>query len=184
MGLFTKKEEKSDKETLPELPDLPEFNESNQTTYSPEVKKEESIKNEDIEITPLPKIQESDNRINEIKQALDSEKPQELYKIDEDMEKTNFPPRYTPEVENVRRPIEKKPIYSREPVYIRLDKFETALVSIEEIKNKIIEIERLLEKAKRIQKQEEKELEGWEKELRIIKNKIDSIDRDLFGNIR
>jgi hypothetical protein len=84
-----------------------------------------------------------------------------------------------------------KPIFKREepnykkdePIYIRLDKFQNAVSLFEEIKSKIQEIERNLEKTKQVKKQEEVELEEWEKEIQVIKSKLDSIDKTIFNEI-
>jgi len=70
-----------------------------------------------------------------------------------------------------------------EPIYVRLDKFETTVQSFEEIKNKIFEIEKLLSKIKEIKVQEERELNEWEIEVRAIRARIDSIDKDVFGKL-
>jgi soluble cytochrome b562 len=70
-----------------------------------------------------------------------------------------------------------------EPVYIRLDKFETTVQAFEEIKNKIIEIESVLKKTQEIKQKEEKELEDWEREIQIIKARIDSIDKNVFNKL-
>ncbi|MFA5259321.1 MAG: hypothetical protein WC979_04410 [Candidatus Pacearchaeota archaeon] len=69
----------------------------------------------------------------------------------------------------------------KEPVYIRLDKFETTLDAFEEIKSKVNEIEKLLVKSKQIKVEEEKELEEGEKEIHLIREKLDSIDKNIFN---
>jgi len=69
----------------------------------------------------------------------------------------------------------------KEPVYIRLDKFETTLDAFEEIKSKVNEIEKLLVKSKQIKLEEEKELEEGEKEIHLIREKLDSIDKSIFN---
>jgi len=70
-----------------------------------------------------------------------------------------------------------------EPIYIRLDKFQTTVEAFEEIKHKIAEIEKLLIKTREIKSQEEKELTEWENELQGIKARIDSIDRNIFNKL-
>ncbi len=69
------------------------------------------------------------------------------------------------------------------PVYIRLDKFETTLDAFDKIRTKIKEIEELLKKTKEIRTKEEEELEQWEREIDIIKSKIEAIDRDIFSKL-
>lgn len=70
---------------------------------------------------------------------------------------------------------------SKEPVYVRLDKFETTLDAFEEIKEKVNEIEKLLSRSREIKAQEEKELEEWEKEIHMVKSRLDSIDKNMFS---
>ncbi len=70
-----------------------------------------------------------------------------------------------------------------EPIYVRLDKFETTIQSLGEIKDKIVEIERILAKTKEVKAQEERELEEWEKEVHIIKTRLDSIDKNVFKEL-
>jgi hypothetical protein len=70
-----------------------------------------------------------------------------------------------------------------EPIFVRLDKFESTSQALDEIKERIIEIEKYLDKTKELKEQEEKELEDWERELEILKSKLDSIDKNIFSAI-
>ena len=67
------------------------------------------------------------------------------------------------------------------PIYIRLDKFEHTEESFNEIKNKIREIESLLSKIRDTKAKEEKELESWEREIQVVKARIESIDKNIFN---
>ena len=80
---------------------------------------------------------------------------------------------------------EKKKVFTKdtEPIYIRLDRFQTTIESFEEIKSKINEIESLLNKTREIRAKEEKELEEWENEIGIIKSKLDIIDKNIFERV-
>jgi hypothetical protein len=70
-----------------------------------------------------------------------------------------------------------------EPIFIRLDKFESTVENFEEIKEKINEIEEVLQKTREIKAKEEEELSEWEKEIQIIKARLDSIDRNLLNKL-
>jgi hypothetical protein len=72
----------------------------------------------------------------------------------------------------------------KEPVYIRLDKFEDALHTFEEIKQRIDEIQYLLHDIRAVRAKEESELEQWESELQTMKSQIDKIDADVFSRIQ
>ena len=80
---------------------------------------------------------------------------------------------------------ERKKVFTKdtEPIYIRLDRFQTTIESFEEIKSKINEIESLLNKTKEIRAKEERELEEWEHELGAIKSKLDLIDKNIFEKV-
>ena len=69
------------------------------------------------------------------------------------------------------------------PIYVRLDKFESTIEFLDEIKNKIQDIEEILKKTKETKLKEDQELETWEAEIQIIKLKIESIDQNLFDKI-
>ncbi|VVB79958.1 Uncharacterised protein [uncultured archaeon] len=71
-----------------------------------------------------------------------------------------------------------------EPVFVRLDKFEESLHTFKKTKEKITEIERMLDQTKHIKEQEEKELEYWEMEIQKIKEQIEKIDRDIFSKVQ
>jgi hypothetical protein len=138
-----------------QLPPLPEL--KNKTPVHPTVVKQEIIR-------PRQEMQRSQFGVIETRPRQEPhfirEPPQEIIETS---------PRPTPSVKNV------------EPIYVRLDKFEASLQSIEEIKRKIAEVENTLKKTKEIKQKEEQELEAWEKEVHIIKSRIDTIDKDIFN---
>ena len=70
-----------------------------------------------------------------------------------------------------------------EPIFVRLDKYETSLESFNEIKRKLIQIETLLHDIKEIKRREDIELEEWEKELQTIKVWLNNIDKTLFSKL-
>ncbi|MAG02699.1 hypothetical protein CMI42_05155 [Candidatus Pacearchaeota archaeon] len=72
---------------------------------------------------------------------------------------------------------------SSKEIYVRLDKFQTTQDAIEEIKEKIMEVEKTLDKIKGIKDKEEKELHDWEREIGVMKSKIDFIDSNLFSKV-
>ena len=193
MGLFSKrkpKEKISEKNfepsslpKIPTLPDLPELKEISQINYQKPATREASFDSsrEGI-ILPAPTLNEQ----NRIKSAINKT---------EGMQKSNFMPKKSqikedlsedsnfdlsnPQVTGFKKTEIKKP----EPIYIRLDKFDTTNETLKEAKNKIRKIEDLLKKIKETKKKEEIELEEWEKEIYIIKTKLDFIDKDVFNKL-
>lgn len=77
----------------------------------------------------------------------------------------------------------KSSVKELQPVYIRLDNFKIGLDSFEDIKNKVVEIEDLLSKIKEVRNREEKELTEWEREIQIVKARIEQINKDIFKNV-
>lgn len=71
-------------------------------------------------------------------------------------------------------------IKKSEPLFIKLDKFESTISAFNEIKLKISEIESLLRNIREIKVKEEKELNEWEKEIESIKYRLDLIDKEVF----
>jgi hypothetical protein len=70
-----------------------------------------------------------------------------------------------------------------EPVFVRLDKFQMTLQTFEEIKAKIEEIEEVLRKTSEIKVKEEQELSEWEREIQVIRSRIELIDRNVFNKL-
>lgn len=70
-----------------------------------------------------------------------------------------------------------------EPVFVRIDKFEEALKIFGKTRDKISEIEKLLEEMKRINEKEEKELQSWEKEVQGMKKNFEKINQDIFSKL-
>ena len=70
-----------------------------------------------------------------------------------------------------------------EPIYVRLDKFQTTVQAFQEIKTKVEDIENLLTKIKDIKEKEERELNEWENEIQIIKSRIEAVDKNIFDKL-
>jgi len=54
----------------------------------------------------------------------------------------------------------------------------------DDIKKKVEEIKKDLEKSKKTMQEETAELEEWEKEMTLIKQNIENIDKSLFTEIK
>lgn len=72
---------------------------------------------------------------------------------------------------------------SREPIFIKIDKFSEALSNFEVIKKRIDEIDDLLKKTREIRQKEQEEFDAWEKEIVEIREKVNNIDSKLFSKI-
>ncbi len=168
MGWFKKKEE-----DIPQLPELPSIDED--LPSLPYEQEPASPPGLDVEINELPNLPADDRGFSGsfIKDAIEHPEMQRSM-ISKKLIKAEPIPMI---------PYFEKRTKKIEPIYIRLDKFETTAESFEEIKKKITEIEKLLGKIKEIKSQEEKELEEWEQEIQAIKARIDYIDKSVFNKL-
>ena len=77
-----------------------------------------------------------------------------------------------------------KPISKEaEPIFIRIDKFQAAQKNFEQIKNKVKEVELILNKIKDVKSQEEVELKEWTENVEKIKSRLAEVDTDIFNQI-
>lgn len=209
---FKKKEEKkenlSELPELPEMPDLPPMN--TQVTQEKAVEKKvfqepiKSVAKPSIrdELPALPTLSSSKtaNKLNQdlIKSSFETDKkpytqelePSGRFRIEdsdsireadsrrkEDLKKFDIPRVHE---KLVRLPYKED---KAEPVFVRIDKFQNALKSFNEIKKQLVAIEDYLAEVREIKAKEEQELGEWDKEIIEIKSKLDSIDREIFNKL-
>lgn len=182
MGLFSKKEKKEEFgiPELPELPDMPDhdFSDMNED-FDEEVHELPSF--------PTTNMGEKFSR-NSIKSAISG--------YDEDDDERDYEmipkPKRMPEITRRAVPSEKMPqrfmereVKTKEtgPVFIRIDKFEEALKIFRETKEKIDDLEKLLEETRELKEKEEGELSTWETEIQGMKQQIEKVDQDIFSKI-
>jgi len=195
MGLFKKKGNQEELGQIPELPELPKPNEFS----LPELPK--PIGEPGLENTSgLPQLPELKVEPNLQPQII----KQEITNPQQRMQKSHFEGKIKTTIPQIQRPPElpaplpssrdphtrqiakispRLPIKEIEPIYVRLDKFEASLDSFEQIKNKLIEIEEVLRKIREIKQKEELELEEWEREIQVLKSRIDAIDKTIFNKL-
>ncbi len=181
MGLFKKKTKEmkggeiapnSQPPALPKLPKLPEIPGIESKAFTQEA-------------TPkLPKYPSNSlgNKFSQdtIKEAVTGKKEAEIGKEDEF---ASFG-----EPQKIPKPIQ-KPVRSdfgpgpKEPVFIRIDKFEQSLDIFNRSKKQIDGIEDMLADIKKVREDEDKALDHWEKEIRSVKSQIEKIDKDIFSKV-
>jgi len=83
-------------------------------------------------------------------------------------------------------PIETAPKKTEEkrPIFVKLDKFQSAQNSLEIVKEKLDEIDSLLRKIREVKIKEDQELSSWEKEIEAIKTRINSVASEIFETPR
>lgn len=187
MGLFSKNKEQKEP-TLPKLPELPSL-----PSKFPEMDKDYS-ESEIHELPSFPNSQMGDRFSQEtIKKAVSGKD----FEDDEDEEPEQIIPK--PKFDSIPNKIKKQelksspestisrmesePIGSKGPVFIQITKFEEALKVFNETKEKINEVEKLLEETKELKKKEDEELSTWETELQETKQRIEKVNEDIFSKI-
>lgn len=73
-----------------------------------------------------------------------------------------------------------KPIGEEKPLFVKVDKYRTAVRHIDEIKAKLAEAEKILRNLTKIKAEEEDEIKAWQEDIDDIKNKLMDVDRSLF----
>ncbi len=72
----------------------------------------------------------------------------------------------------------------KEPIFVRIDKFEEGLEIFEKSRDKIHEMEKILQDIKKLKDEEQKEIEMWEQEISTMKSQIEKVDKDIFSRIK
>lgn len=83
----------------------------------------------------------------------------------------------TEEVDEMSKPKHK------EPVFVRIDKFEESLKIFSRVKEKVSNIEKLLTETKELKNKEEEELDLWKESIQKLKLQIEKVDEDIFSKI-
>lgn len=189
MWLTKKKEDKRDFSKLPDLPELPDMPEIQAQSYR-------SSTSEALPLLPSFPNSDSANRMSReaIKSALATEPPKTkpyTQEIESPGKERWIEER---ETENTKMPREEFDISSmsqlpvarvqeKSPVFVRIDKFQAAAKTINEIRRQISDIENALSDIRKLKSREEQELTDWEHEILEIKAKIDSVDKALFSKL-
>ena len=187
MGWFKKNKEGKEQDDIPSLPELPRLPEL------PGMNSFESFNSSQMQIPQLPSYPKSSfgEKFSQsaIKDAVSGEEEDEEELELEDLEETapvlqkKSSVKEMNKEELITRKILEKRSTGREPVFVRLDKFEDSMKLFDEAKNKIMEMEKMLRENKRVKEAEEKELQEWESEIQGIKGQFEKIDRDIFSKV-
>ena len=193
-----------DKKKQNGLPDLPLTNDSEKVSISDYERRKPGIQDSLEEgVHELPSFPDSPMQKGfsqaAIKDAVAnediSENDNEHFKTTE-LPEPNAPPRYSViEMDNwsptkssnltsvpVSRPMRSQVSrqVAEKPVFVRLDKFQTARNSLDMVREKLDEAENLLKKIREVKMREDQELILWEKEMETIKARIKNVLTDIF----
>ena len=195
MGFFGKTKDKTknnkEKSGLPDLPELPNINPPNKTTS----KIGEPPKNPSLPSFPNSTLGEKINQ-NTVKDAVTHEETPSIPPINPRkggmkpsiMAHPPAPPKKIEGRSKVRsREMSwappKETTKTSEPLFIKLDTFEKAISSFNEVKLRMGEIETLLRNIRETKTQEERELEDWEDEIEAVKARLEQIDQEIFERL-
>ncbi len=172
MGLFSSSVKKEDKkavtqsyqsQNLPEFPSIPSDNE-----FSSEFPTYESS---------VADIKKAVNDGNEEDFSIPIRSPQINAKTMLGAT-LNPPPNFN---FNVPVNIIKRPqIGPEKPLFVKMEKYKEAMQTLDALKMKINDAETLIKSIENIKSEEETKLQAWKKDLQSIKEKLNSIDSDLF----
>ncbi|MBI2670898.1 hypothetical protein HYX18_02900 [Candidatus Woesearchaeota archaeon] len=68
------------------------------------------------------------------------------------------------------------------PLFVKIDDYEEAIYTLDKIKSKLKEADRILDELNKIRAEEERQLEEWKRDLASVKEKLLIIDKQLFEN--
>jgi hypothetical protein len=194
MGLFSRKKEKQETPNLPQLPRLPPIPFQNTDKIQDIPMKDEN----DFKKSVLPSFPNSNlgNQMNQstIKEEVirSNQSNQEQEKNDDDF--SQMTPSIIPKMPSLNRgrALEISDWHNQntetrvkrtDPIFVKLEKYESALSTFSEIKLRIGEIDSLLNDIKEVKRKEEAELEEWQNEIETIKARLDQIDKEIFNRL-
>lgn len=194
MGLFSKDEKVP---TIPKAPALPELPQPEGTKKKdlpelpsfPSNSKNENL-NQEMVKSAVSEMPSPTNEVNvDIPQGMHVRQEQQsipqtpsiadLPPIPTVPQKIEQPKLATPMPQNPTQP---KPSIN-EPIFVRLDKFQTSQKNLETIKEKVAKVEIVLKKIEDTKTKEEAELKAWMEDINQVKAKIAEIDKDIFDQI-
>ena len=204
MGLFSKKENVPEiptaptQPTLPELPELPKLPEDEEKELPELPSFPSTAKNENLN-QEIVKSAVADNTSPEGK-SIGEDVQSDIHISEEPEEESMIPPRPSEKdtvspppsqpsiMDAPKRTLEinttkESPTKEIEPIFVRIDKFQSAQKNFEQIKSKIKEIELVIEKIKDTKSKEEVELKGWTEDVEQIKSRLSEIDSGIFDQI-
>lgn len=198
MGLFTKK--KSEVPELPPAPTLPELPRLSSSRGLPELpsfpgtsknenlnreivksavsddseESEEETEHDDFESLPTKPIETYPRRLVDL-----GEIPSFQKKLIQEPEPLALKQINSKKVQSIEPPMTRP----SEPIFVRIDKFQSSQDSFQKILSKVSEIEKTLEKLKSVKQQEEEELAKWSAEVEQLKSRLSDIDDNIFSQL-
>lgn len=166
MGLFSltkKPEEKRFQQPAQQMPSFPEFPEAHDEEMPEFPAYEPTIGDIKKEITKQPEF-EIPIREKKSEKLMFSSQPQ-FPIITEKQDFASSLPKSVPESHTL---------------FVKIDKFKEAMHDMQNLKTKISEAERILSSLEELKAEEDAKLVKWTSEMQILKEKLMSLDKNLF----
>lgn len=197
MSWFSKKEEvpkiplansvpeipKNDSKKNDSLPELPSFqNKKAEEKLNQEIVK--SAVNDSSDSFEENEIEEIPKKELELPESGSLKIPTKTFNEKEELPKLPSLSTVEPPKEKIKAEFSNNNLHKQaEPVFIRIDKFQSSQKDFDNIKEKLEEIDEVLKKIKSVKEKEENEISKWEKEVSEIKSKLSEIDLNIFNQI-
>lgn len=188
---FQKKQNNSELPDLPELPEISELPKVNKPNIKEELPALPSFPSSEISSklsqqairAEISKSDDAnDDQKSEIKHISEKQKiikpyTQEISPEQEEVPEFKF--------KEESRSFEISPVSAKEknPVFVRIDRFQNALKNLSEIKKNLQDIEAYLAEVKETRVKEDQELAEWERQIQNIKSKLELVDRTIFSKL-
>ena len=194
--MFWNKKNKGDKGRLPDLPAEPKAAPSmGDYKPSPNLQGFDKLEHDEDKIHALPSFPDSPTKKgftqSEIKEAVTPLPKEGLPKLPEipsikrpkiiEMEEWK-PKQPIPTLPALEKPVKRS--IETKPIFVKLEKFQSARNSLEIVKEKLDEIDELLRTIREVKMKEDQELSSWEKEIESIKARINSVASEIFEGPR
>ncbi len=184
MGLFNR-EKGVRSENIPRLPSLPDISAYDELPELPQLPPQNFQKKFEAQPLPsFPKNQFGDSLgIQAIKSSINSENMGSF--SSSDRRAIEFPEKSILSNQDVQETLNQSSFSSsgKEPVFVKLDRFQESVRKFHEIKEKVGKMEETLRDIRMTREKEENEMKNWETEVQLIKEKVKIIESSLFRKI-
>lgn len=153
-------------EQLPELPKLSE------TIPSSINEKNKNFKTMEMEEWEPESVPEDSNKIPEI--------PESPMPLQQSMPRTF----QSPQPKQIQSPQSQVPENKNKDIFVKIEKFRNVRKTLSDVKDKLEEIDSLLQKIRETKMREEQELSAWEKEMANSKARVQSVISDIFEKVK
>jgi len=176
MGFFSRKEERPRIPPSPVLPEIPEreYSRSSRSSELPSIPSNRTHDNLNQEMVKsamedMPSPEEKEDLVGELP------RPPRLEARD-----IPSPPSFGRSVLPLP-PVEGQP--RRETIFVKIDQFNNALDSLNEIEGMIRELSTDINTLKEVKVKEVEELNAWDEELKKVNARLTKIDSTIFGEV-